>query len=185
MTLLTALVSLLPAAAFAQATSQQIRPAAPAPAVQPIPQQQPAQQPAQQQAQQQQDTAAQPLDAKAQAQLDTDLADTANVAGQWLKLIDDGKYGDSWDYGSQTFKFTIKRDEWIKAEEKLRQPLGRLVSRKLVEQRTAKNPKGLPQGDYMVLYFKSSFSNRPEANELVTMVRESDGKWRVLTYHAS
>lgn len=130
-------------------------------------------------------TVQQPLDAQAQAALDKDLADTASVAAQWLKLIDDGKYGDSWDFGSKTFQFTIKRDEWVKAQEKLRQPLGKLSSRKLIEQRTAKNPKGLPAGDYMVLYYKSSFSNRPEANELVTMVRESDGNWRVLTYHAS
>lgn len=126
-----------------------------------------------------------PQEKKEQAQLDQDLADTANVSSQWLKLIDEGKYGESWDYGSKTFQFTIKRDEWVKAEEKLRKPLGSYVSRKLIEQRTAKNPKGLPAGDYMVLYYKSSFSNRPEANELITMVRESDGKWRVLTYHVS
>ena len=130
----------------------------------------------------------QPVDAaaaSAQAKLDQDLTDTANVANQWLKLIDDARYGESWDYGSQKFQFTIKRDEWIKAEEKLRRPFGRLISRQLIEQRTAKDPKGLPPGDYMVLYYRSSFTGRPEAQELITMVKESDGGWRVLTYNAA
>lgn len=111
--------------------------------------------------------------------------DTANVAAQWLKLIDDGKYADSWDYASQTFQFTIKKNEWIVAEEKLRQPMGRLLNRQLMQQLPAKDPKGLPAGDYMVLAYKSSFSNRPDVRELVTMVKESDGKWRVLTYQAA
>lgn len=114
-----------------------------------------------------------------------DLKDSLASAESWLKIVDSGNYGESWNTASNTFKFTIKKDEWIKAEEKLRQPLGRLISRKLVEQRPAKNPKGLPAGDYMVIYFKTSYTNRPEANELITLVKSDDGVWRVLTYHSS
>ncbi len=107
------------------------------------------------------------------------------AADEWLKFMDAGQYGESWDAGSNIFRFTIKRDEWIKAEDKLRRPLGALVSRTLVEQRPAKNPKGLPAGDYMVLFYKTSFQNRPDAKELITMVLSTDGKWKVLTYHSS
>lgn len=122
---------------------------------------------------------------QADAALQQAFEDTANVAAQWLKLIDDGRYGDSWDYASQTFQFTIKRGEWEVAEQKLRGPMGRLINRQLVQQLPAKDPKGLPAGDYMVLAYKSSFSNRPDVRELITMVKESDGKWRVLTYQAA
>ncbi len=118
-----------------------------------------------------------------QEQLNVQLS--AQAADQWLRLMDEGKYGDSWDAASNIFRFTIKRDEWIKAQEKLRQPLGQVISRKLVEQRVAKDPKGLPQGDYMVLYYKTQFANRPNASELITMVLSTDGKWKVLTYHSS
>lgn len=111
--------------------------------------------------------------------------DTANVAAQWLKLLDDGRYDDSWDYASPIFQFTIKKNEWNKAQQKLRAPFGRLISRQLVQQMPAKDPKGLPKGDYMVLGYQSAFSNRPEVRELVTMVKDSDGKWRVLTYQAA
>lgn len=119
-----------------------------------------------------------------QAKLDADLKASADAAAAWLQFVDNGQFSQSWNSGSKTFQLTIKQGEWDKAMEKLRRPLGNLVKRDLIEQRTAKNPKGLPEGEYMVLFYKSSFSNRPEANELITMVRESDGKWRVLTYHA-
>lgn len=119
------------------------------------------------------------------AALQQSYEDTANVAAQWLKLIDDGKYGESWDYASQLFQFTLKKSEWEIAEQKVRAPMGRLISRQLVLQAPAKDPHNLPKGDYMVLQYKASFSNRPEVRELVTMIKESDGKWRVLTYQAA
>lgn len=113
------------------------------------------------------------------------LKATAEAAEKWLRFMDAGQYGESWDAASNIFRFTIKRDEWIKAEDKLRKPFGRLISRKLMEQRPATNPRGLPEGDYMVLYYKSSFQDRPDVNELITMVLSTDGQWKVLTYHAS
>lgn len=114
--------------------------------------------------------------------LQANLRDSAIAADKWLKLLDNGDYGSSWDAGAVTFKFTISKSEWTKAMQKLRQPLGSVQSRTLLEQRTAENPKGLPAGHYMVLFYKTAFANRPNGNELVTMVQESDGSWRVLTY---
>jgi hypothetical protein len=105
------------------------------------------------------------------------------VAGQrWLNLLDQTKYTQSWDYGSVTLKLTIPKNHWTTLMERLRKPLGSLKSRKLVDQRTAKDPVGLPKGDYMILLFQSAFSRKDSAKELITMIQESDGKWRVLTY---
>ncbi len=112
------------------------------------------------------------------------LSDNIAAAEAWLKLIDSGNYAESWETASTTFKLTIGKDEWVKAEEKLRKPLGALVSRKLLEQLPKQNPKGLPAGYYMVLVYQTDFTNRPKANELLTMALESDGKWRTLTYQA-
>lgn len=112
------------------------------------------------------------------------MEDNAAASLSWLKLIDAGNYAGSWDAASTTFKLTIKRDEWVKAMEKLRKPLGTVVSRTLLQQLPKQNPKGLPEGYYMVLVYQTDFSDRPKANELVTMILESDRKWRVLTYTA-
>jgi Protein of unknown function (DUF4019) len=112
-----------------------------------------------------------------------DAQATATTALAWLNLLDHGQYVDSWNAGALTFQLTISQSEWNKAMEKLRKPLGDLTSRKLLEQRIAENPKGLPAGEYMVLYYQTAFSNRPNANELITMQKQQDGNWKVLTYH--
>lgn len=120
-----------------------------------------------------------PADLKEQ---NPDLQASQIAAQQWLSLIDKGVYEESWDAGAKTFQLTITKNEWTKALNGLRKPLGNVVSREILDQKTAKNPKGLPVGDYMVLFYKTSFQNRPQANELITMVKENDGQWKVLTY---
>lgn len=117
------------------------------------------------------------------ATLNKEINDSQEAVSQWLQLVDAGKYGESWDTGAKSFQFTIKRDEWIKAEEKLRKPLGTTNSRKILDIRYAQDPKNLPAGDYMVFVFDTSFQNREKARELVTLQQGSDGLWRVLTYH--
>lgn len=117
------------------------------------------------------------------ATLNKQIDESQQATSQWLQLVDAGKYGESWDTGAKSFQFTIKRDEWIKAEEKLRKPLGATNSRKILDIRWAKDPKNLPAGNYMVFVFDTSFQNREKARELVTLQEGSDGIWRVLTYH--
>ena len=79
-----------------------------------------------------------------------DIKGSIDAANAWLQLVDSGNYGASWDAGALTFQFTISRSEWIKAMQKLRQPLGQVTSRQLEKQLVATNPKGLPAGEYMV-----------------------------------
>jgi len=113
-----------------------------------------------------------------------DLTTSAVASEAWLHQVDEGKYGESWDAGSQIFKATISKDEWNKYLNASRQPLGSVTSRVVVDQRTAENPKGLLPGHYMVMVYKTSFSNKPNTFEIVTLRQEEDGQWRVLTYQA-
>lgn len=112
----------------------------------------------------------------------SDLTQSVLVAQEWLALLDKGNYEQSWDKGAKLFQQTITRDEWKKVMDAVRKPLGNLSNRNVLDQRTASNPKGLPEGDYMVLFYNSSFQNKSSAYELITMMKESDGQWRVLTY---
>lgn len=121
----------------------------------------------------------------AHAQLEVtpgDLQEAAQNAERWLTLMDQGKYGDSWDISSNIFRYKLKKDEWILAAEKLRQPVGSLISRQLVNEIPKKNPTGLPEGLYMILAYRSSFTNRPHAIEVVTMVLSTNDQWKVLFY---
>ena len=113
---------------------------------------------------------------------DSSLKASSQAAAQWLELVDQGKFNQSWDTGSLTFKLTIPKSRWEILMNSGRKPLGTVTSRQILDQRTSKDPKGLPKGDYMVIFYNTNFSNKNNAHELVTMVQESDGNWRVLTY---
>lgn len=119
---------------------------------------------------------------QAPQQQDQNLRDSLAAANAWLNYLDQGKYGESWDAGALTYQFTISRNEWIKAMTLARQPLGQVVSREFIKQDPAKDPKDLPRGDYMVIYYKTSFSNRPNAHERVILQKQNNGQWKMLTY---
>jgi hypothetical protein len=114
-----------------------------------------------------------------------DLKEAADVSQNWLNLLDQGKYGESWDAASNIFRYTLKREEWIKAATKLRQPLGRVLSRQLMNEQPKKNPAGLPEGLYMLMAYKTAFQNRPDGIELVTLVWSTDNTWKVLSYEGA
>jgi len=109
------------------------------------------------------------------------LQASAMAAQAWLKFIDQGKYGESWDESATLMKLTIRKEEWVTLMDQTRKPLGSLINRQVLDQRTAENPHGLPKGDYMVMFYKTDFGGKSGAYELVTMFLE-DGEWRVMTY---
>lgn len=109
------------------------------------------------------------------------LQAAAIAAQSWLKLVDAGNYGDSWDQSSTLMKLTVRKEEWITMMNQIRKPFGSVRNRQVMDERTAKNPHGLPKGDYMVMFYKTDFSGKSGAYELVTLFFE-DGQWSVLTY---
>lgn len=112
------------------------------------------------------------------------LQDSAKAAQDWLAYADKGDFDGSWENASVVMKLRIPKSTWVTLMEAMRKGKGSLVERKLLEQRVAMDPKGLPQGEYMVIVYNTKFSNKPDAKELVTLVLESSGQWRVLTYAA-
>lgn len=115
---------------------------------------------------------------------DSSLKDSAKASEAFVALVDKGKYADSWDSSATLMKLTVTKDDWIKVLDKTRKPLGNVSSREVIDQRVANDPQGLPKGEYIVMFYKTSFGHKSMAYELVTLMME-DGKWRVLTYHVN
>ena len=132
-----------------------------------------------------QEKEAQPSPSAAMPNLEKNLTMSSIATKAWLDMVDKGRYGESWDAGSKLMRGTVKRNEWEKILTKTRKPLGEVKSRSILDQRTAKDPKNMPKGDYMVLFYNTSFSNKPLAYELITLFLESDGQWRVITYNVN
>jgi hypothetical protein len=106
----------------------------------------------------------------------------ASAARGWLSLIDNGNYARSWKEASAYFQGAIDEEGWKASLTGVRKPLGRLISRKL---QTAKNVTvlpGAPDGQYVVMQFKTLFGNKKTAIETVTFMLDKDEKWRAAGY---
>jgi hypothetical protein len=106
-----------------------------------------------------------------------------HTAKAWLKLVDEGKYSESWDEAAQYFKNAVPREQWRNSLESFRNPLGGVLSRNLKSANYTKTLPGAPDGEYVVIQYETSFKNKQHATETITPMLDKDGKWRVSGYY--
>lgn len=105
------------------------------------------------------------------------------AARQWLKLVDAGRYAESWDAAAKWFRREVPKEEWVRRLEELRRPMGAKTSRELDRARFQSSMRGAPLGEYVFIEYRSSFENNESARETVTPMKEDDGVWRVAGYY--
>jgi predicted Ser/Thr protein kinase len=103
-------------------------------------------------------------------------------AQSWLADIDAGRFAQSWDHASKSFRFSITREQWNASLAAVRAPLGSVVTRLIDNTFATKRLPGVPDGNYMVMTFKTVFENKRTAVETVTFQEETDGGWRACGY---
>jgi hypothetical protein len=77
----------------------------------------------------------------------------------------------------------IALEQWQQSLESVRKPLGQNLSREVKSKEYTTSLPGAPDGEYVVIQFKSSFTNKKSAIETVTPMRDSNGIWRVSGYY--
>lgn len=102
-------------------------------------------------------------------------AEAVDTARQWLALLDQKRWDDSYRQTGAAFRKLNTPQVWAAASEAARTPLGAVISRTFASQENLPAP---PAG-YEVVKFRSRFANRAEAVETVTLEREDD-RWRVV-----
>ena len=105
------------------------------------------------------------------------------AAKTWLALIDEEKYGESWETAAVYFKNATTKEKWEQMLTAVREPLGKLVSRELKSKIYKKSLPGAPDSEYVVIQFTTSFENKKSGIETVTPMLDRDGKWRVSGYY--
>ena len=103
-------------------------------------------------------------------------------AETWLALVDSGKYAESWQEASQLFKAHVTKEQWQSALRASRDPLGKMLSRKLKSATYTKTLPGAPDGEYVVIQYDSSFEHKQSAVETITPMLDKDGQWRISGY---
>lgn len=104
------------------------------------------------------------------------------AAAAWLTLLDRGSWGQAWDNASVLFRTAVPLAAWMDGAPKLREPLGPLQDRTPVDSVHKTVLAGHPDGNYVTSAFASKFANKADAQEIVTVALEADGKWRVTGY---
>jgi len=115
-----------------------------------------------------------------QDHMHSELAQQSSDA--WLALTDQGKYADGYQEAAQYFKNAITKDQWEAATRASREPLGKVLSRKLKSATYTKALPGAPDGEYVVIQYDTSFEHKQSAVETVTPMLD-DGRWRVSGYY--
>lgn len=122
-------------------------------------------------------------DAPANGPKTAEMEKAAELAAMgWLLLLDRKDWGTAWDTSAAVFRGAVPLPTWMDGAPKARAPLGKLVERKPADAVYKRQLQGRPDGDYVTIIFNSKFDQKPDTQEVVTTVREPDGKWRVTGY---
>jgi len=103
-------------------------------------------------------------------------------AESWLALVDSGRYAESWQEAASLFKAHVSSEQWQSMVKPVREPLGKVASRKLKSATSTKTLPGAPDGEYVVIQYDTSFEHKQSAVETITPMLDKDGKWRVSGY---
>ncbi len=104
------------------------------------------------------------------------------AAQKWLGLVDQGKYDQTWSPAAEYFKALVSQSQWQMQIQAVRQSLGNLLVRNLKTQDHKTSLPGVPDGEYYIFTFDSSFTSKKEAVETVTVMKDQDGQWRLAGY---
>jgi len=104
------------------------------------------------------------------------------AAESWLKLVDDGKYAQSWAEAADNLKIIVTQQQMDQSFKSVREPLGKIITRKVKNTQYTTSLPGMPDGEYVVIQFESSFENKQEALEAVIPMIQKDSIWRVIGY---
>ncbi len=103
------------------------------------------------------------------------------AAAGWLVLLDRRDWGRAWETSSAVFRAAVPLGNWMDGIPKVRSDLGAFVERAPAQSIYKTKLEGRPDGEYVSVAFQSKFGDR-QVEELVTTVREADGRWRVTGY---
>jgi hypothetical protein len=111
------------------------------------------------------------------------VAAAVESAESWLQLVDEGKYGESWSQAAGYLKKFVNEEQLKTSLEAARKPLGKMLSREVINSTYTTQVPGAPDGQYVIIQFKTSFENKQNALETVTPMLDTDSQWRVSGYY--
>jgi len=117
------------------------------------------------------------------AQAISDDQSARDEAVQWVSLIDAGQYRHAYEEQPPRVKAaSAGRDYFVRWMQTRRVPLGRVRARSFYNRRYYHNAIGSPDGNYVQIYFKTSFERKAAGWERVILTKET-GRWQPAKYN--
>ncbi len=110
------------------------------------------------------------------------------AADKWLLVHDGGEYGKSWYEAGEWMRETTPKQVWLEQIAPQRRLMGKLVSRAVESTRYATSFPGRPDGEYVMVQYKTVFEKKRAAAEVIVVSLEKegedgeDGTWRIVAY---
>ncbi len=112
------------------------------------------------------------------------VAAATKEAKKWLILVDTGNYLGSYSISDTYLKDYFKSNKWQEYLLMYRMPLGEMKDRRIKKQYFSSSIPGLIQGEFYIFEYETDFTRHDAVPEKLTLIRGSDGRWRVGGYRA-
>jgi Protein of unknown function (DUF4019) len=117
------------------------------------------------------------------AQATSDDQSARDEAVRWVGLMDGGQYRQAYETQPPRVKAaSAGRDYFVRWMQTRRVPLGRVCARSFYNRRYYHNAIGWPDGNYVQIYFKTSFEHKAAGWERVILTKET-GRWQPAKYN--
>ena len=109
-------------------------------------------------------------------------AEAAKVGVAWVEHMDAGKISEAWDAGAAVLQDSKPKDAFVETVGAARTPHGAMKSRTLARIEYTKALPGAPDGEYVLIEYKTAFENKEDGVETVITTVDWDGGWKVAGY---
>ncbi|HKB00874.1 MAG TPA: protein kinase, partial [Gemmataceae bacterium] len=104
------------------------------------------------------------------------------AAEAWLKLFDASEYVRAREEAGAIIHRALPKDEMIRRFQAAAQTTGKLRARSAVRRQYGTAFLGLPEGEYVGIWYRADYELLNGLTELMVLAREPDGHWRVASY---
>ena len=103
------------------------------------------------------------------------------AAETFVKNLDSQNYEIAYQETSHILKTVQNEELWLDKVEATRKLMGTTLKRTLKSIKITETYSGLPDGDYILVYFENQMEFKKKASEVV-LIKNEDGAWRICHY---
>ena len=121
--------------------------------------------------------------ANAQKYSDQYIKDASKVADSWFNNLNDKEYENAFLMLSSEAKAIYNQESWISLINQLMLEFGELENRIATEKKFKSKIEKLEDGFYVLIDYKSNYSNTINHNEYILLKQNDKRKWVIVDYN--